>query len=193
MNKKCIECGTVFNALRKNHKFCSKYCSRKNWNNNNISHLRKKEKEWRDNNKEKRKIDSKTWREKNKERIKINKQKWHQLNKVRILHERRTDIHKRLKHSLRSRLHTALKFNYKTGSAVNDLGCSIEQFKLYLESKWQDGMTWDNYGRDGWHIDHIIPLDAFDLSNSIELKKACHYTNLQPLWAHDNLSKNNTV
>jgi hypothetical protein len=58
-----------------------------------------------------------------------------------------------------------------------------------LESKFQEGMTWDNWSRTGWHIDHILPLDNFDLADPEQLRRACHYTNLQPLWAKDNLSK----
>jgi hypothetical protein len=100
-----------------------------------------------------------------------------------------TPLEKRIKRNLRSRLNKALQGNYKTGSAVRDLGCSIEELKKYLESKFQDGMTWDNYGQ--WHIDHIRPLCSFNLQDPEELKKVCHYSNLQPLWAKDNLDKRN--
>lgn len=90
---------------------------------------------------------------------------------------------------LRKRLSVAVKSNAKRGSAVRDLGCTVPQFKAYLEAKFQPGMTWDSYGRNGWHIDHINPLASFDLTDYNQLKQACHYTNLQPLWAKDNYKK----
>lgn len=112
--------------------------------------------------------------------------------KLKRHHKRwKTDIQYKLKISLRNRLKHAIKNNHKRGSAVKDLGCSIEELKKHLESQFQPGMSWDNWTTDGWHIDHIVPLTAFDLSNPKELKKACHYTNLQPLWAKDNLVKSN--
>ena len=69
------------------------------------------------------------------------------------------------------------------------LGCSLEDLRVYLESKFQIGMSWENCGRGGWEIDHIRPLASFDLSASADLEKACHYTNLQPLWGPDNWGK----
>lgn len=65
------------------------------------------------------------------------------------------------------------------------LGCSIEDFKMHIESLFKPGMSWEN--RDEWHIDHIIPLASAKTEE--EVIKLCHYTNLQPLWAHENLSK----
>jgi hypothetical protein len=101
----------------------------------------------------------------------------------------KTNIQYKLSRRLRNRLNKALKSNKKTGSAVKDLGCTINEFKTYLESKFQSGMTWDNWSREGWHIDHIKPLASFDLTDREQLLIACHYTNLQPLWAKDNLIK----
>ena len=90
---------------------------------------------------------------------------------------------------LRARLNQAIKNGHKSGSAIRDLGCSIEDLKKHLESKFEPGMNWDNWSRTGWHIDHRVPLTAFDLSNPEQLKEACKYANLQPLWAKDNIKK----
>ncbi len=81
----------------------------------------------------------------------------------------------------------AIKTNAKIGSAVRDLGCSVSELMAHLEIKFQPGMTWENWG--SWHIDHIKPLASFDLTNREQFLIACHYTNLQPLWASDNLAK----
>lgn len=101
----------------------------------------------------------------------------------------KTDPKYKLSCLLRGRLKSVLRGESKAGSAVRDLGCTIEVLKIYLESKFQPGMTWENWSRDGWHIDHIIPLASFDLTDRERFLKACHYTNLQPLWAKQNLKK----
>jgi hypothetical protein len=88
---------------------------------------------------------------------------------------------------IRNRISRIFKNNSKRGSAVRDLGCTIEELKIHLESQFEPGMTWENYGE--WHIDHIILLSAFNLTKREELLVACHVTNLPPLWAKDNLSK----
>lgn len=111
-----------------------------------------------------------------------------------INHHKRykTDPLYKIKLSLRNRLNIFLRSkNFKKDniSAIRDLGCSIEELKTHLESKFQPGMSWDNYGRKGWHIDHIKPLALYNLLDQEELKQASHYTNLQPLWWQDNLRK----
>lgn len=114
------------------------------------------------------------------------KKKKRDRNKERL----RTDVIFKLSHNLRRRMRSAIKRNQKIGSAVSDLGCTIQFFKNYIESKFQNDMSWDNYGR--WHLDHIQPLASFDLSNRDQFLKAANYTNYQPLWAEDNLRKSST-
>lgn len=110
-----------------------------------------------------------------------------QTIKSKIVEKRQTDLQARLRHRLRTRLNKALKKSFKSGSAVSDLGCSIEQFKIHLESLFKPGMTWENLGQ--WHVDHKYPLAAFDLTDRSQFLRAAHFTNLQPLWASDNISK----
>jgi hypothetical protein len=109
-----------------------------------------------------------------------------------------------LKECIRKRFQSAIKHGLqyperRAGSAVRDLGCSIPKLKQWLESQFYphpetgEEMTWDNHGRYGWHIDHIIPLSAFDLSDSAQVKKACHWFNLRPLWEFENISRSNNV
>jgi hypothetical protein len=91
--------------------------------------------------------------------------------------------------SLRSRISQAMQSIGKIEKTEQLTGCSFAQLKSHLESQFQIGMSWDNYGLKGWHIDHIRPCASFDLSRPDEQKICFHYTNLQPLWAKDNLSK----
>lgn len=98
-----------------------------------------------------------------------------------------SDLNFRLANCLRARLRKALKRNWKSGSAVRDLGCSIESLKSWLMYQFQPGMTWENYGE--WEIDHVKPLASFDLTDRTQLLEACNWFNLQPMWANDNLQK----
>ena len=147
--------------------------------------------------KEKRKIYLKKYIEENKQTIKEKKKLKFQREKEKINHQNRVryseNINYKLKCRLRHRLRMALKGNFKSGSAVDDLGCSIPELKVYLESKFSPGMTWDNWSDVGWHIDHIKPLASFDLTDRKQLLEACHYTNLQPLWAKDNIIKSDKL
>lgn len=94
----------------------------------------------------------------------------------------------RLKVRVKSRMHDVAK--RKTSKIKEQLlGCTISEYKLYMEGLFQPGMNWDNNTHTGWHIDHIKPLASFDLADEKQLYAAFHYTNTQPLWASDNLKK----
>ena len=103
----------------------------------------------------------------------------------------KNDPHRYLGQRLRNRVSCALRRKslkkcYKTHDLI---GCETEFLKKHLESKFLPGMTWNNYGKNGWHIDHVRPCATFDLSDPEQQKKCFHYTNLQPLWEQDNLTK----
>jgi len=102
----------------------------------------------------------------------------------------KNDSNFRLKRNLRNRLYKTVKNLYKKENTKELLGCSIEYLKIHLEKQFQPGMNWDNYGVYGWHVDHIKPCFLFNMNDIDEQKKCFHYTNLQPLWAKDNLVKN---
>ena len=188
----------------------------KAWYEDNKDIVLKKQKKYTDENKDKRKVYIKNWCIKNKDKIKLKKAQYYienkdviskriktyvENNKDMVRHRKnkyerkktKDDIQFRIGKNLRRRLRNALNNKTKSGSALKDLGCTIESFKAYLESKFQPGMTWNNYGYDGWHIDHIKPLSSFDLTNRKQFLEACHYTNLQPLWKQDNLTKSDTL
>lgn len=176
---------------------CSIY-RKQNYENNKERFL-EKGKKYYEKNKSKIKQYRKKFYEDNKERVIADNIEYYLKNKPKIMQRRnikhkekyKTDTLYKLKYCLRRRFKIALKNNAKSGSAIRDLGCSIKDLKIYLESLFESGMTWDNYGK--WHIDHIIPLCNFDLLDSEQVKLACHYTNLQPLWAEDNLKKGGRI
>ncbi len=99
-----------------------------------------------------------------------------------------TDPNYKLSKSMRRRLHHALK-GRKSYSTEVLLGCKIAELKTHLEKQFKPGMTWENYGK--WHIDHIFPISKVDLQDTDQLLKVMKYTNLQPLWAKDNIIKGN--
>jgi hypothetical protein len=86
-----------------------------------------------------------------------------------------------------------LNGNRKTDSSIKLLGCNVEEYKIYLESKFTEGMTWDNYGLEGWHIDHILPCASFDLTDPEQQKICFNFSNTQPLWAFQNLAKGDII
>jgi len=77
----------------------------------------------------------------------------------------------------------------KSETTIESLGCSGKFFAEYIEKQFKPGMTWENYGSSGWHIDHIRPWASIDLNNPEEVKICRHYTNLQPLWWWENIKK----
>ena len=145
-------------------------------------------KKYKASNKEKVKIDKQLWKSNNKDNTNIKQQEWRRHNTP--------SENQRLSLLLRNRVNAAIKTGQKAGSAVRDLGCSINKLKIHLQLKFHrnprgshECMTWNNHSRKGWYIDHIKPLSKFDLTDRTQFLEACHYTNLQPMWATDNLKK----
>jgi hypothetical protein len=131
-------------------------------------------------------------KEKNAARIKHWKNSHKQQLSERHKFRYKNDLNYRLRINLRNQLRTQMKVQnaFKSKSALNLVGCSLTFLREYLSSKFQPGMSFDNYGQ--WHIDHIIPCASFDLNDWDAQRQCFHYSNLQPLWATDNFKKNKT-
>jgi hypothetical protein len=175
----------------------------------NAERLRKGKREYRLKYPDKQKESSKRYYNRHRERIleetKEKRHNYYYENKEKVLEQqnkytkkrRKEDVEYRILLACRGRIRQALKNNKKSNKTKELIGCSLDELKKHLESKFYPQelpnalrmMTWSNYGFYGWHIDHIIPCEAFDLTNPEEQRKCFHWTNLQPLWAKENLSK----
>lgn len=103
--------------------------------------------------------------------------------------KRRADPDFRLLECLRARVRKALMRNSKSARTEELLGCSVSELKQHLARLFKPGMTWENCGLRGWHVDHIKPCAKFDFSDPAQQRECFHYTNLQPLWALENIKK----
>ena len=150
--------------------------------------------EYIENNKEKVKEYGKEYRENNKEKIKERKKEYNakpetkKRNNERHKTRKQTDLNYKMACSLRDRMYKAIRNGQKAGSAVDDLGISIEAFRMYLAEQFEEDMTWENHGTL-WHIDHIKPLCEFDLTDREQFLEAANWMNQRPLLAIDNLKK----
>lgn len=153
---------------------------RKEWREENIDEIKNYHKKYQIKNREKLNEAAKEWRKKNKNKL-------NETQKQRLINEPMF----RLKRNLSSRTCNAFKVKSwrKDGKTEKLLGATYEVVSNHIKSRFTKGMTWENQGE--WHIDHIIPLAS--ATTEKELIELCHYTNLQPLWASDNISKGDKI
>lgn len=173
---------------------------------NGLSYLCKKclilkSKKYKEQNREKVLLSYKAYRDNNIQKMKLARLEYKKNNHEKISKYRKYYSNKRRKESDLVRIMENVRrrtnhfFSYKNirkkGSIFSILGCSLEDFVYHLQSQFKDGMNWSNHGRNGWHIDHIIPLSSAKTEE--EIYKLCHYTNLQPLWGKDNQKKGSKI
>lgn len=175
--------------------------------------LKQRQVEWREKNKELIAAMNKRWRDerppgiekaqkkeylkKNREKIRAYHRKWKRdnLDKMRKWHrehakeKRATDPQFAIRARVTSRIREALVKGHKSASSQALLGCSITEYKIYIESLFVDGMNWEALLRGEIHLDHKIPCCSFNLTDSVQQRECFHYTNTQPLWAEDNHRK----
>jgi hypothetical protein len=147
----------------------------------NKEHILAINKLWQKNNIEKKRAIWRTYYYKNSK--KLNQKKIEYRNKVYA-----NNPYFRLYTCIRTRINRVIKNNIKCKKTIDLLGIDIKGLWKHLKSKFKTGMTIKNHGKV-WHIDHIIPIASFNLTDPKQQAKCFHYTNLQPLWAHENLSK----
>jgi hypothetical protein len=179
---------------------------KKEYDKNNKEKIREHIKIWKSNNKEKVSFGAKLYRSNNIDKIKKyrsgyritnidkinqNRKKNQGLINLYLKNRRNNDPLYKLTINVRNRVKSFLKIKQitKKNKTFDLIGVTPEALKEHLEKLFTTGMSWENYGK--WHIDHIIPLSSAKTEE--ELYRLCHYTNLQPLWAEDNLKKSNKL
>lgn len=158
---------------------------------------RKRNQSWVDANRESINASSRRYYARNKERLADRQREWRKENRdgYRAIANRykakrnREDSYFRLSNRLRERLRRVLNRAgvTKSSKTIEMTGCNWDQLRQHFENQFQAGMSWDNIGE--WHIDHIRPCASFDLTDPEQQKQCFHYTNLQPLWASQNMEK----
>lgn len=191
--KKCFNKNSVI--LRKKNPEKTKERKQEYFQKNKKLLLEKKQ-NWRKNNPEEYKKQTQDYWEKNKDIQTQKKKVWIQNNRTKYnsywTNRKKNDIEFKLLVNMRARLSNYLKKQNisKKNQTFEIVGCTPKFLREHLELRFTDGMTWDLFGQH-IHIDHIIPLSSAKTED--ELLKLCHYTNLQPLWAEDNLRKSNKI
>ena len=163
----------------------------RNWTAKNPEWVYNRHKKWRDENRELANEIKRDWLNKNPEKRKQYRENYKPRNREQRKERRNTDPIFNLTNRMRGRLRKYLIILNisKKNKTFEIVGCSPQFLKEHLEKQFIDGMTWEN--RSEWHIDHKIPLSSAKTEE--ELYKLCHYTNLQPLWAEENLKKSNKI
>lgn len=181
--KVCIGCkkpDLEYNPKQSRCKSCQS-AYKANYYVENKKHINKKSSEWRDKNPDKNRELKRRWGVKpDNKKAKLEYLKQHKAKNpnYRII----CNMRRRLGHMMQGK---------KPARTMELIGCTAEFLKNYLESFFKPGMNWGNYGK--WHVDHILPLSSFDLSNEVQARTACNYKNLRPLWAKENLMKSNKL
>ena len=184
----CKDCRKKYNISVREHT----KLKNKEYYETNKDIVLKTNKKYRENNKENISLHRKEYR--NREEVKLyNKEKqkeYLETRKTNIKNRRLTDLDFKMCEVLRAKLHRGLK-GYNT-SYMKILGCDIDFFKKWIEYRFDNSMNWGNYGVY-WHIDHILPINQFDLKNDNDIHICFHWTNLQPLYSKENQSKSDKI
>ena len=180
--------------------------SSREWKKRNSERMGLYAKAYREANREKVRVRMKAWRETNPEKRRVQKKEWmrtimadshlsaryKQHVRTYCRQKRQSNPAYRMAVALRNRLVKFIRKGVRKSERTEKLlGCSFKHFVTYIESKWESGMDWSNYGQGNgkWELDHIIPCAVFDLNKPEDQKRCFHFSNLQPLWSEENRRK----
>ena len=201
--KACSKCGVVKNLedFVKNKRCkngisgCCIECrieQRKQYRKANAEKIKAYNKAYNKANLEEIRACQKAYYKANAERVKAYRKAYREANpeKVRAcLKACRSKPHRKIRDNMALRMRNAIKSGSKSASTTELLGASGKFVKKHIEAQWTEGMSWETYGPQGWHIDHEKPCASFDLTDPEEQRKCFHYSNLKPLWWPDNIKK----
>lgn len=154
---------------------------------------------WRVLHPEENRASSKRSRDRNPERGRRHSAKWARENKDKVNAANRKRYAENPNYRMTVVLRNALnEITHRQGCrksarTMELLGCSIKDFRIYIESLFDVGMSWENYGKGGWELDHIVPCALFDMTDPEHQKRCFHFSNLQPMWETDNRRKGRTL
>jgi len=165
------------------------------WKQDNKEHLAAYAKQYKKDNYEAHLRARKAWRIKNRELLSKKQCEYYHANKEACLASQNKYYKKRYKSDpafrisrlIRNRILYALDGKDKSAGTMELIGCTAEQFRKHIESQFLEGMEWNQRGK--WHLDHTIPIAAFDMENPKHQRYAFNWSNTTPLWASDNLTK----
>ena len=216
---KCVECEKIL--IGKQRRYCSKKCNKKGYYHNNQDKHIESSRKYYDENKEKvsqyhkdynkRNSDKnikyqKEYRKKKGDILLEQKKEYYKKNKAQILNQKKIYKRKRRKQDPVFRMNCNFSRNIHHSLKIRDIdknrrrwekivSYTVQDLKQHLESLFATGMSWSNYGKNGWEIDHILPVSFFEYKNTddVEFKMCWRLENLQPLWTRDNVIKSNKV
>jgi hypothetical protein len=190
----------------------------KKWRKNNREKKRIDDKKYREDNKERLSELGKKWRKENKEDIKTQQKEYYELNKEKIKKQvqkyrenphgrekiriRRLIPKNRLNNNISRGIRQSITTSFKNKNLSKNrrhwediVGYTVQELTNHIENLFTKGMTWNNYGKNGWHLDHIIPISFFVYTNTddVEFKYCWSLNNLQPLWEKDNIKKGDKI
>lgn len=158
------------------------------WRAENPEHVREYNRLWRKENKELHRAACYAWKESNPDKVKETKR--------RIYEKQKDDPKHKVDSAMRAGMHVSIIRGSKAGRKWESLvGYTVDDLMRHLERQFLTGMTWGNYGRGGWHIDHKIPRSAFNYEtpDDLDFNRCWALSNLQPMWEPDNISKSNKL